>query len=132
MKLERILNMLMPKPLKEYPKRGQIYVADLDPAYGREIHKKRPVLIISNNNINQIYPTIITVPFSSIVPEFIGPDVVKFSGQKGLDKESALITSQMRSIDKERLIEKVGKISKRKMQEVEEALKLVLGMTPID
>lgn len=84
---------------KDYPKRGHIYIADLDPAYGREIHKKRPILIISNDNINQIYPTVIAIPFSSIVPHFLGPDVVKFTNQKGLHKQSALIVSQITSID---------------------------------
>ncbi|OGE26903.1 hypothetical protein A3C26_03890 [Candidatus Daviesbacteria bacterium RIFCSPHIGHO2_02_FULL_39_12] len=89
----------MQKPGKNYPKRGEIYIADLNPAFGREIHKKRPVLIISNNMINQIYPLVIAIPFSSIVPEFVGADVVKFTGQKGLNKASALIVNQIKSID---------------------------------
>ncbi len=119
----------MQKPLKEYPKRGRIFIADLDPAFGREIHKKRPVLIISNDNINQIYPVIIAIPFSSIVPEFVGPDVVKFTNQTGLHKQSALIVNQIASMDKSRLIKKVGKISKLKLKEVEESLKNVLGLS---
>lgn len=116
---------------KSYPKRGEIFIADLDPAYGREIHKKRPVLIISNDNINQIYPIIISIPFSSIMPEFIGPDVVKFLDQKGLDKRSSLIVNQTRSIDKNRLVKKIGKVSKVKLKEVEESLKIVLGFSEL-
>lgn len=116
---------------KSYPKRGEIFIADLDPAYGREIHKKRPVLIISNDNINQIYPIIISIPFSSILPEFIGPDVVKFLDQKGLEKRSSLIVNQTRSIDKNRLVKKIGKVSKVKLKEVEESLKIVLGFSEL-
>lgn len=120
--------MLMRKHLRGYPKRGQIYIADLNPGFGREMRKTRPVLIISNNNINQIYPVVIAIPFSSIVPEFIGPDAIKFTSQKGLDKESALIVSQVISIDKIRLIKKSGQLSKAQLEEVGQSLKNVLGL----
>lgn len=115
------------KKLKtNYPKRGEIFVADLSPSLGHEIHKKRPVLIISHNSLNQTLSTVVVLPFSSITPQFIGPDIVVFISQKGLDKKSALIVNQIRAIDKKRLVEKVGIISKIRMQEVEGALKIVL------
>lgn len=119
----------MPKPSKSYPRRGEVFIADLNPAFGREMHKKRPVLIISHNTINQTLPTIIIIPFSSIVPEFVGPDVVKVKDQKiGLDKISVLMANQIRSIDKSRLIKKVGKLNQSKLTEVEQALKIVLDL----
>lgn len=114
------------KRLKTYPKRGEIFIADLNPSLGYEIHKKRPVLVVSNNILNKTLPTVVIIPFSSIVPQFIGPDIVPFTLQKGLDKKSALIVNQIRTIDKERLKEKVSSISKGKIKEVEEALKIVL------
>lgn len=120
--------MLMQKPLKGYPKRGQIFIANLNPSFGREIHKKRPILIISNNQINEIYPVVIAIPFSSIVPEFIGPDMVKFINQKGLNDDSVLVVNQVISVDKDRLIKKVGKVSSAKMKQVELSLKIVLGL----
>lgn len=113
----------------DYPKRGEIFVADLEPGFGREFRKKRPALIISNNLFNETFPTVVAIPFSSIVPEFVGPDVVKFPKQKGLEKKSALITTQVRAIDKSRLTKKMGKISKQRLLEVEEAVKLVLGIS---
>lgn len=116
----------MQKLGKDYPKRGEIYITDLEPPFGREMHKKRPALIISNNTLNQSLPTVIAIPFSSIIPSFLGPDAVKFVQQKGLDKNSALIINQIRVIDKDRIIKKVGKISKIKMGEVCEAIKVVL------
>lgn len=120
--------MPMQKSGIKYPKRGEIYIANLDPAFGREIHKKRPVLIISLNNLNQILPTVIMIPFSSIVLKDMGPDLVDFKNQKGLNKDSTLVVNQLGAIDKVRLLKKIGKISKNKMQEVEEAVKLVLGL----
>lgn len=118
----------MKKALVKYPKRGEIFVANLNPSFGREIHKKRPVLVISNNILNQILPTVIIIPFSSIVPRFIGPDIVKIKSQKGLDKPSAIIINQLRSIDKERLVKKVGKLSKTNLEEVKDAIKIVLDL----
>ena len=71
------------------------------------------------------------LPLSSIVPQFIGPDVVKISSFGGLDKESIILISQIRAIDNGRLIKKVGKISEDQLAEVEESLKLILGMIEI-
>ena len=123
--------MPMPKSLRESPRRGEIYIADLDPAFGREIHKRRPVLIVSSNVLNQRSGSIVVVPLSSIVPTSIGFEKVKISKLKGLAKESVILVDQIRSIDKIRLIKKIGRLSKAKLLEIEEALKLVLGMIEI-
>lgn len=81
--------------------------------------------------MNQNFPTVIMVPISSVIPLSVGSDSVKVSKDVGLDKESVVLTTQTRSIDKNRLIKKVGEISQEKLEEVEDALKLVLGMMEI-
>lgn len=116
------------KSLTDYPKRGEIFIADLNPTRGREIHKKRPVLVISHNSLNKHLPTVIIVPFSSVLLRHIGLDVVVFPSQKGLPKKSVLIVNQIRAIDTARLIQKVGTVSKNKMEEVTGALNTVLGL----
>ena len=122
----------MRKNLKGYPKRGEIYTADLNPPFGREIHKKRPVLVISNDVINKNFHTVIMVPFSSILPQAIGADTIKVSKNTGLNEDSVILATQIRSIDKSRLVAKVGKLSGEKLEEVEDSLKLVLGMVSLD
>ena len=122
----------MQKLSKNYPERGKVYIADLNPPYGREIHKKRPVLVISNNTLNQTLPTIIVIPISSIIPEYIGPDVVKIEKKIGLEKESIIIVNQIRSIDKARLIKKIGRLSQDRLEQVEDALQITLGMVELD
>lgn len=117
---------------KIYLKRGQIWTADLNPGFGREIHKKRPVLIVSADNYNQNTPYVIVIPTSSVIPRLVNPEMVVIGRVKGLDKESVLLPIFIRSIDQERLIKRVGAISEEKMLEVEDALKLVLGMTTLD
>lgn len=121
----------MQKFSKKYPKRGEIYIADLDPPFGREIHKKRPVLIISNNDFNLATPYTVIIPSSSIVPNIISPGLIYLGKPKGFNEESVLLPLFIRSIDQDRLIKKIGKISKQKMIEVEEAIKLVLKIANI-
>jgi len=116
------------KSLIVYPKRGSIYIANLDPALGREMRKKRPILVISENTLNQALFTIVVIPFSSLIPAFVGLDLVVFKKQTGLDKKSVLIVNQLRAIDKSRLVSKAGLISSAKMQEVEAAIRAVLGL----
>src|SRR3989344_8823425 len=108
-------------------KRGDIFIANLDPSFGREIHKKRPVLIVSDNDLNKTLPTVVIIPFSSIVPLYKGPEIVSFKS-KGLAKQSILVVSQIRGIDKVRITKKIGKLPKIKLLELERSLKLVLGL----
>lgn len=112
-------------------KRGDIWIVNLEPSFGREIHKKRPGVIISTNKFNQTTPHVIIVPSSSIVPNVISEEMVLVGKVKGLHQESVLLPLLIRSIDQDRLIKKVGNLSKTKLKEIEESLKLVLGMIEI-
>lgn len=109
-------------------KRGEFRIVDLEPGFGREIRKKRPGLIISSNNFNEITPYVIVIPTTSIVPQVISEEIVVLGKPKGFDQKSTLLPLYIRSIDKDRLIKKVGKISKVKLKETEEKLKLVLEL----
>ena len=113
-------------------KRGDFWIVDLEPGFGREIHKKRPGLIISSNKFSEVTPFVIVVPTTSIVPQNISEEIVYLGKPKGFDQTSTLLPLYIRSIDKNRLIKKVGKISTQKLIEIEEKLRLVLGMNPLD
>ncbi len=110
-------------------KRGQVWVVDLEPSFGREIHKKRPAVIISNDKINQHTPHVVIIPSSSIVPQVLSDDLVNLGKVPGFDKKSVLIPTFIRSIDQDRLLKKIGTLNKSKLLELEEALKLVLGIS---
>ena len=123
----------MPKPSNTYPKRGEVWVANLIPGKGWEVAKKRPVIIISANEINKISPLVIIIPTSSQDPQIIGPTRVLLEKEVGfLEKESVALTYQIRAADKSRFIKKIGILSEEKLFEVEEALKIVLGLEPLD
>ena len=109
-------------------KRGEIWIVNLEPGFGREIHKKRPALILSKNSIHANSNHVIIIPASSLAPKTIGIEMVLIGKKEGLNKQSVLLPMFIRSIDQERLIKKVGKISKTKLKEVEEAIKIVLDL----
>lgn len=112
-------------------KRGQIWLVNLDPGFEREIRKKRPALVISHDSINEQTFNVIVIPASSIVPKILGPEMVVISKEAGLDQRSILLPVFIKSIDQKRLIKKIGEISKGKMKEVEEAVKIVLDINQI-
>lgn len=113
-------------------KRGEIWLVNLEPGFGREIHKKRPALIISKNSIHLGTTHVIIVPASSQVPKIVGIEMVSLGKTEGLNQESILLPVFIRSVDQERLIKKVGLITKAKLQEVEEAIKIVLDLNDED
>lgn len=109
--------------------RGEIWVVNLEPGFYKEIHKKRPALVISENAVNQNTPVVIIVPISSQTSKVVGPEMIVVGKREGLGKRSVILPLFLRSIDQERLVKRVGKISKLKLQEVEQALKIVLSLT---
>lgn len=113
----------------EHPKRSEIWISDLRLSMGREIGKKRPSLVVSSGSINQASPLVIVIPISLQILAITSPEKILLPAAKtGLSKASVLIIHQIRAIDKSRLIKKIGLLSKDKMIEVEDALKLVLGL----
>lgn len=108
--------------------RGDIWIVNLEPGFGREIHKKRPCLIISSQKVNQKTHNKIIIPSTSQVPQHIGEEMIEVGKKEGLDKKSVLLPIFIRSIDQERLVKKIGKISDEKLYEVEQVLKLIVGI----
>jgi mRNA interferase MazF len=108
-------------------KKGEIWLADLEPVKGSEQGKIRPIVIISGNTMNEHFSVIITCPLSSIVKNYAGCVVVPKSKTNGLSCDSEIITFQVRSISKDRLFKKIGTISALQMQDVLTGLNDVLN-----
>src|SRR4051794_25681581 len=92
-----------------YPKRGEIYVTTLDPTVGHEIKKTRPVLIIQNNISNRITQTTIVAPITSTVRFPLNPvhAILPANEQTGLTVTSVALLSQIRTVDRTRLIKRL-------------------------
>ena len=113
-------------------KRGEFWIVDLEPGFAREMHKKRPGLIISGDSFNKVTSNVIVIPTTSIVPQILSEEMVFLGKPKGFNQESVLLPLYIRSIDKDRLVKKVGRISKEKLTEAEDKLKLVLELRPLE
>lgn len=111
--------------------RGDVYLVNLDPIVGNEIGKARPAVIIQNDIGNKFSPVTIIVPIAS-VKEITKPLPITIfieKGEAGLKTDSYADCGQIRTIDKEkRLIIKLGSLSKQKMKEVDNALKISIGL----
>jgi mRNA interferase MazF len=113
-----------------YPKRGEIYYADLDPVFGSEQGGRRPVLIIQNDLGNQHSPVVIVASVTSTQAKSTRPiDVMLTAGTAGLTKQSRVLLNQLRTIGKRRLGRYVGQLDDAQMQQVDHALMQSLGLS---
>lgn len=109
-------------------KRGEIYLANLDCSVGSEQSGIRPVLVIQNDIGNKYSPTIIVLAITSKSKKNIPTHVKIDSNFEGIKKDSIVLVEQVRTIDKSRLIKRIGKLDFDKMNEIKEALKLSLNI----
>ena len=109
-------------------KRGEIYYADLSPVIGSEQSGVRPVLIVQNDIGNKFSPTIIAIAITSRQKVKL-PTHIEIEGTKyGLDKDSVILAEQIRTLDKKRLREKVGKVDNEIMEKVKKAIEISFGI----
>lgn len=111
-------------------RRGEIYLVKLDPTVGKEIQKTRPALIIQNDVGNDHSPLTIVAPITSIKTgaKKYPIDVWVTPKESGLSKQSKVCLNQIRTIDKQRLIKKIGALTSRKMAEVDQAIQISLDL----
>ncbi|MDD5746522.1 MAG: type II toxin-antitoxin system PemK/MazF family toxin [Candidatus Omnitrophica bacterium] len=114
--------------MREFPKRGEIYLVCLDPTVGSEINKTRPALIISNDINNHVAQTVTVIPITSSTEKIYPFETPVSSHESGLPEDSKVKCNQIRTVDKNRLVKLLGKVSKEKLNEVEDSLRVHLGM----
>ena len=111
------------------PKRGEIVLCSLDPVIGKEISKKRPVLIVSNDTSNKFSGTVTVLPITFQKVERSYPfEVLLELGAGNLDKRSKVKADQIRNVDKSRCIARIGEHEEEDMKKTETALKIHLGL----
>jgi len=110
-------------------KRGDVFFADLSPVRGSEQGGQRPVLIIQNNIGNKYSPTVIVAAITAKIAKAKLPTHVEVgASQVGLLKDSVVLLEQVRTIDKTRLIQKLGQLETDVMSRVDKALVISLGL----
>lgn len=110
-------------------RRGDIYYADLSPVVGSEQGGLRPVLIVQNDVGNKHSPTVIAAAITSRMGKTKLPTHIDVFGNKvGLAKDSVILLEQIRTIDKQRLKEKMGHLDDTLMREVDDAISVSFGL----
>ena len=113
----------------DYPKRAEIWLVSLEPVKGSEIGKTRPAMIISNNKNNEYASTITLIPITTSMSKVYPFEVIIHSIGTGLSQDSKIKCNQVRTVDKSRLIKRIGGIPQKFMKKVEEALLIHMDIT---
>ena len=114
--------------MNAFPKRGEVWLVNWNPARGSEQAGRRPAIVIQNDIGNEKAPTTIVAAISSSVR--IYPINVQINPPEGgLDHPSIIMTSQILTISKERLEKRLGRLSKDRLDDVDRAIKLSLALS---
>ncbi len=109
--------------------RGDIFYADLSPVVGSEQGGIRPVLIVQNNMGNKYSPTVIAAAITSQKDKTRLPTHIQLhSTDSGLIQESIVLLEQIRTLDKRRLKERMGRLDEESMSRVDTALQISFGL----
>jgi len=113
----------------DFPKKGEIWLVSLEPVVGHEIGKTRPALVISNDRNNQFADTVTMLPITSKTEKIYPFEVLLLKEEANLPKDSKIKSNQIRTIGKKRLVSFLGKVTKKRLIEIEQALLIHLGIT---
>lgn len=118
------------KQLEKMIQRGDIYYADLNPTVGSEQGGVRPLVILQNNVGNRYSPTVIAAAITA-KPKKPLPTHAAIAGIGGLSRESFVLLEQIRTIDRCRFREYVGRLGTQEMKRIDEALAISIGLAPV-
>jgi len=115
-----------------FPRRGEIWLVNFDSTVGAEIKKTRPALIVQNDIANRFSPITIVAALTSQFEEPLYPTEVLVGVSEGsLEVDSVVLLNQIRSIDKKRLIKRLGVLKQETMGRIDRALQISLGLVKI-
>lgn len=109
-------------------RRGDIFYADLGDTVGSEQNGIRPVLVVQNDLGNAHSPTLIIAPFTTKAKKMTQPTHVEIGDRFGLQGNSVALLEQIRTIDRSRLLEYIGRADRATLDEINAALHVSLGL----
>lgn len=112
-----------------FPRRGDVFLVSFDPVVGSEIRKTRPAIVIQNNVSNEFSPVTIVAAITSKFGPSLRPTEAPVSGaESGLNQPSVVLLNQIRSVDRSRLVKKLGKVDGQTLKKVDRCLKVSLAL----
>ncbi|CAM3111285.1 type II toxin-antitoxin system PemK/MazF family toxin [Sporolactobacillus spathodeae] len=110
-------------------KRGDVYFADLSPVVGSEQGGVRPVLVIQNDIGNRFSPTVVVAAITAQIQKAKLPTHVEIDAKRyGFDRDSVILLEQIRTIDKQRLTDKITHLDEEMMARVNKAIQISLSL----
>lgn len=103
-------------------KRGDVYLVNLDPVIGSEVGKIRPVVVLQNDLANQSSATVTVIPISSKTERVFPFQVRLPAGEGGLDREGKALCEQIRTLSRQRLVQRLGTLPPTRLEEIRRAL----------
>jgi mRNA interferase MazF len=113
------------------PKRGEVYLVSFDPALGAEIQKTRPALILQNDIGNRHSPVTIVAAITSNVRRHGPTGVLVRVPEGGLTADSVILLNQIRTVDKRRLVKRLGALRISTIKQVDQATMISLALMEI-
>lgn len=113
----------------DHPTRGDIFLVCFDPSVGSEIRKTRPAIVLQNDVANRHSPITIVAAISTKFDEPPYPtDVILEPEDSGLNLRSAAVLNQIRSVDRRRLLKRIGRATPACMERINRAIEISLGL----
>ncbi len=110
-------------------KQYEIWTADLNPRFGTEAGKTRPVLIVQTDLLNKVHPSTIICPLTTNIKK--GTNILRLNlkkGQASLQRDSAIMIDQIRSIDNKRFVKKIGELPKNLLPKLKDNIGIILDL----
>lgn len=115
--------------MRSFLKRGEIYLVNFDRTVGSEIKKTRPAVVIQNDIANRYSPVTIVAAITSQRGSRLYPtEVLLTAAESGLSQDSVILLNQLRTIDKNRLAEKIGTVPRETLRLLNRALAASVGL----
>lgn len=114
-------------------KRGDIFLVNFDPAMGSEIKKTRPALVIQNNINNLHSPVTIVAAITSYgkEKELYPTEILIKAKDSKIKDDSIVLLNQIRTVDRVRLVKKIGKVKNNVIDDINKALEISLGIIEV-
>lgn len=120
------------KPKVSAPRRGEVCLVSFDPTVGAEIKKTRPALILQNDIANRYSPITIVAAITSQFEQPLYPtEVLIKAPEGGLGVDGVVLLNQIRSVDKRRLVRRLGVLKAETLRQVERAILISFGMVKV-
>jgi len=110
-------------------KKFEVWIANLDPRFGTETGKTRPVLIVQTDYLNRVHPSTLICPITTNVK--MDAQILRVHIKKGTAKvkeDCDVMIDQLRAIDNKRLIQKIGELPRETSEKVKENLRIILDL----